>query len=175
MPKVIPPPPRIHGPNRALPVLEHGRSCGECTACCTWAEIPEASDTARIAHARGVDCQQLGAGGCRAYGSRPKVCSDFRCLWHEGFGADEDRPDILGVMFHIAPDETGQPFVAANELRPGALDGRAAEHVREMGFRVRVISVSADGERRVLVMPASMARAFDDPEVAHAAGMVKAP
>ena len=69
------------------------RSCGPCTACCKPWIVPEAGK---------FDanwCQYRVAGkGCSLYVDRPEECRLFECLWKQGQGDVNDRPDKLGVI-----------------------------------------------------------------------------
>lgn len=129
----------------ALPILQSNRSCGECDACCVWLDVEDEG----IAHTRGVRCPRLGDDGkCQSYDERPRTCRDFECLWLVGFGGEEDRPDRLGVILHLMPPTSGVVVVAANEIRPGAVDEkRAAETIKEIAWQAPVITVRLDGSK----------------------------
>lgn len=131
----------------SLPILAQGRECGECDACCVHLKIKE---PATIAHEAHVDCCRLGDDGCTEYAARPETCVRFKCLWLTGFGDDVDRPDIIGVIFHLNEEPVnGLPimYVAANETREGALasgtPGLKAAQV--MGYEIPVLITKVDG------------------------------
>lgn len=69
------------------------RTCGDCTVCCFIGGVPALN---KAAHSQ---CPYLDK-GCSIFESdnRPKVCSSFKCLWLQGMGLPEDRPDLSGVM-----------------------------------------------------------------------------
>src|SRR5579872_2984244 len=65
------------------------RACGDCDLCCTAPGIKE------LDKPPGVRCDKLcGAPGqsCSIYADRPKVCSEFYCLWRM---SDRVLPDWL--------------------------------------------------------------------------------
>ena len=78
------------------------RSCGECVACCVYLKISELNKPGL------TPCQHLKEltgehtcsteGGCSVYEDKPTVCRDYRCLWLNGHGAEEDRPDKSGLL-----------------------------------------------------------------------------
>jgi hypothetical protein len=96
-----------------------GRSCGDCTACCTVLAVHELRKPMRWA------CDHVACGGCRVYDIRPKSCRDFNCQWLLGAvsGDESTRPDKLGVLFdsfhNTASNESR--FVAF-EVWDGAFD-----------------------------------------------------
>lgn len=122
-----------------------GRSCGDCTACCTRLVIPE------LDKPFGQPCQCLRRSpdppGCRIYERRPETCSGYSCLWlAEGSPEilrrlskgqrrrfqpqlqDDDRPDRLGVLFDYAV-ANGRSMLAAREVRRGAFNDRRVQDV----------------------------------------------
>lgn len=42
--------------------------------------------------------------GCGIYGKHPLSCQEYKCVWLEGILPIEDRPDKLGVVFHVHAD-----------------------------------------------------------------------
>lgn len=141
----------------ALPIVDgslvKGRSCGECNACCVHLEIDQ---PATIAHAPHIPCSRLCKDGCSEYQSRPMTCVAYRCMWLEGFGGDEHRPDKVGVIFHVNSQMTMGvmlDYVAANEAVSGALEiGQPARKIaEEMGFQIPVILTMYDGSRQQIV------------------------
>ncbi len=80
--------------------LVRGRSCGECTVCCT---VP-AIDNAEIQKAAGATCRHCGA-GCAIYDRRPAVCGDYFCGWRQlALFGDDWRPDKSGVFAELETD-----------------------------------------------------------------------
>jgi hypothetical protein len=110
---------------RKLDVLATGRTCGECSACCTVLSVPRLkgpNETCR--HARRM--QPV----CGIYPSRPEQCRDYACLWLSGVAPKRMRPDRCGVILDLAADELdsarltaaagGVKWCIAREVRPGA-------------------------------------------------------
>ena len=80
------------------PDIVPGRSCANCTVCCTALGIPE------LEKPKGVDCRFCDTGrGCTIYARRPEPCVDFYCsyLLSPALG-DEWKPTtshmVLGYM-----------------------------------------------------------------------------
>ena len=93
-----------------------GRVCGGCTACCRTHAVSEIEKPAR------EWCQHCVIGqGCRIYRDRPNQCKEFSCLWRDGYGAEETRPDKSGVVL-IGKDADVGSVLAIFEAREGALD-----------------------------------------------------
>lgn len=141
----------------SLPIVDDGlvkgRSCGECNACCVHLDIDQPET---IAHAAHVPCAKLCSGGCSIYKSRPMTCVVYRCLWLEGFGGDEHRPDRFGAIFHVNNQETmgvDIAYVLASETRPDVFaDGSPGrEIVKEMGFQEVVVIATFDGKRESII------------------------
>lgn len=85
------------------------RACGACTLCCklpsSW-EVGTRPDGERYEFVKPAmqwcpDCQ-IGR-GCAIYNqpTKPHACRVFSCLWLQGFGRDEDRPDRAHVVATI--------------------------------------------------------------------------
>jgi len=89
------------------------RDCGKCIVCCVYQRIdsPEFKKDAMV-HCPHLELsepikrgrlQYTGASclNCKAHGTdkRPKACVDYNCLWKNGFGNEEDRPDISLMLF----------------------------------------------------------------------------
>lgn len=109
----------------ALPLVASGRTCGECTACCTAISVYE------FRKKSGVRCENECGSGCGIYASRPQSCRDYSCLWLSGFieGDERRRPDQLGLVFDTSPIKTGGQLVWAHETRPGASREPAAQYL----------------------------------------------
>lgn len=74
------------------------RRCGPCTACCTLLDVNAIEKPA------GERCKFLAMRGCGIYKARPPACETFRCGWLQGIGANQDRPDLMGVMLRGEAD-----------------------------------------------------------------------
>ncbi len=92
----------------------HQRICGECTACCTTHAIFE------INKPQGKICPHCTSKGCECYDSKPEVCTLFKCQWLKGYGDENDRPDLLEIIYD-RPPEAIIPLMQMWEVRPGSL------------------------------------------------------
>lgn len=88
--------------------LVEGRSCGDCTVCCTWLQV----DTPELQKDAGVTCDHCTGTGCAVYETRFPVCRTWHCLWrHIGVMPEEARPDKSGIVFGLIwPVEPTHPF-----------------------------------------------------------------
>jgi len=89
--------------------LVPGRTCGDCTLCCTVMAI----DKPDIQKEAGVTCRHC-ARGCTIYETRPALCRDYHCGWRQLPILDDDwRPDKSGVFVELEPvdGETGISLV----------------------------------------------------------------
>lgn len=117
---------------RVAAQIEHRRvrACGPCDACCTRLGVPGVTS-------EGVQCEHRAAGGgCDIYDDRPLGCRAYACLWIvSGLSglpiiADDERPDLLGVIA-TAPAMLGRRWhVRLVEVRPGALAEAPALRLR---------------------------------------------
>lgn len=71
------------------------RECGDCHACCTTLGVPTLGKKANIR------CEHLCAGKCGIYATRPSECAGYLCLWRQGWGTGEQRPDRLGAIVDL--------------------------------------------------------------------------
>lgn len=132
-----------------------GRSCGECSLCCT---------VLRVDHLRklgGVPCAYLrrNGPGCSIHPTRPPICRAYRCFWLAGGLEEDDRPDRLGAVLDLV-QAGAQPMLAIREARPGAFEGsprlrEIAEAAREAtAVRITDAGDVMDPERRYrLLLP----------------------
>src|SRR5215475_13720877 len=77
------------------------RECGGCTLCCKIPRIDE------VVKASNEWCRHCDIGkGCKIYGTRPKVCQDFKCWWleHEEM-PEEMRPDKVHMYGAGKPED----------------------------------------------------------------------
>lgn len=86
------------------------RDCGDCCACCVYLRI----NTDQLVKPGCVHCPQLAVSNpiepnvmqlsseepvkCKIYDRRPSVCAEYECLWLQGYGAEDDRPDKSLVL-----------------------------------------------------------------------------
>lgn len=123
--------------------VEATRSCGPCTACCVLPRI-EVNEKALPLLFEGkpgykpckhlVTTTQDGCSGCSRYDERPPTCSEFACMWREGFieGDERRRPDQLGLMFvtQLNTEKSGL-YVDVWELWEGAASNHPGRWIVE--------------------------------------------
>jgi hypothetical protein len=86
--------------------LVPGRTCGECTVCCSVMAI----DKPDIQKAAGVTCRYCD-NGCTIYETRPHICRSFHCGWRQLPILDDAwRPDRSGVFVEIEESEGETDF-----------------------------------------------------------------
>jgi hypothetical protein len=77
--------------------LVPGRSCGDCTLCCTVLAI----DQPEMQKEAGVPCRHC-QDGCAIYETRPVLCRDYHCGWRQLPILDDGwRPDRSGVFVEV--------------------------------------------------------------------------
>ena len=125
------------------------RSCGGCTACCKTHEIRE------LEKPEGRWCAHCEIGkGCRIYAEKPKGCAAFECMWLQGVGKEEDRPDRSRVVMDSLDFGDGVLVLMLFEVSPGGFRTKLAQGKEEWALRRRipVYRVTASGDR-VIVIP----------------------
>ncbi len=80
------------------------RSCGECTACCTWLQ----GNAYGWKFGDGKSCKFLCETGCSVHKARPKVCEEYFCAWVQELLPEEMRPDKCGVLVSVENRDIGQ-------------------------------------------------------------------
>lgn len=112
--------------------MKPSRTCGSCTVCCTLQGVrdPEGQFDPKPPN---VPCSKLckTASGCAIYAHRPPECREFQCLWLQGAGEPEDRPDLLGVMFEVQ-DQVDPPYILARSLGRNRVGTRVRNLAREI-------------------------------------------
>ncbi len=87
--------------------LVSGRSCGDCTACCTHLLIEDPE----LQKAPGVTCANC-VNGCAIYQTRPRACRTWFCGWRQMQQLGDDwRPDLCGVLIRTDTADDGTPEV----------------------------------------------------------------
>lgn len=102
------------------------RECGDCRLCCKLLSVSE-HGTARdgvsytFEKPQGKWCRHSTAVGCLIYSSdrKPLSCRMFACLWHQGFGHEDDRPDRVDCVLSYELFD-GELHVMAYEGHAGA-------------------------------------------------------
>lgn len=90
------------------------RSCGSCTLCCKTVAVEHLNKPT------GVWCPYVCDAGCGIYSLRPVECRGFKCIWLDGHLGEDDRPDLLGVVFYEERTFDGELIVTVSESYPGA-------------------------------------------------------
>ncbi|HEV3340925.1 MAG TPA: hypothetical protein VG125_11230 [Pirellulales bacterium] len=125
-----------------------GRSCGDCTACCTVKGVSELGKPSQTA------CRHLCPTGCAIYSARPKGCRDYACLWRQGWieGDERRRPDKLGVLFDYDLFERipGSVRLVVWEVVPGAAQSQKVRFIvgklLETHPQIRAVAYCAAGK-----------------------------
>lgn len=99
-----------------MPNLTKGRKCGGCTACCFTHSIYALAKPAKRW------CPECSVGGgCRIYATRPDECKTYECMWLEGYGLDQHRPDRMHVVAQVRSAHPVGRVLWLFELRDRAL------------------------------------------------------
>ena len=109
------------------------RSCGPCRGCCLPWAVPEVGKFDATWCPKSTPCN-----GCSIYETRPKACREFACLWLNGKGEENDRPDILGIMMDIEDFQLGSREVGILhlwEIEKGAMDKPRVLQITEANKR----------------------------------------
>lgn len=83
--------------------------------------------------------------GCRIYADRPLLCSNYRCAWLQGRGAEEDRPDLSGVLVESRDTQFGWSLVA-KAASPGGTDNLDAIRRLAGDFVCLVVDEKREGK-----------------------------
>lgn len=137
------------------PVLA-GRSCGDCTACCTVLQV-NSPDFRKPA---GVPCTHLTERGCGIHAVRPHICRSWFCVWRRNADLPEAmRPDRSGLLISVNFVDTPQNCfegVSINvRLLPGSdaiANGTAARALDALCDLLIPVWFS-DGDRKMLMHP----------------------
>jgi hypothetical protein len=126
-----------------------GRSCGECTACCSVKGVAELGKPSQAA------CRHLCGSGCGIYPLHPKSCRDYACLWRQGWikGDELHRPDKLGVLIDYEPYARipGSVLLVIWEITPGAAQSHQVRFIVDQLLatheQIRAVAYCAAGQR----------------------------
>jgi hypothetical protein len=120
------------------------RQCDGCTACCTVMGVTE------LGKGNFIDCQHVVDRGCGIYGSHPKSCKDFVCMWRIGVGSDEQKPNLIGLVIDTTrPGHTFHPGLFIRELWDGAIEEQD-EFVGNLASKMIVFLIQRTGPRRII-------------------------
>jgi len=96
------------------------RSCGKCYVCCDVPRIDSGTlNKPAYTICERIDCS-LENGYCSIYKERSLNCAGFECTWKQGYGKEDDRPDLSG-LFAFIRDFNGGEYIFAIELVPHAV------------------------------------------------------
>jgi hypothetical protein len=115
------------------------RDCGGCTLCCKLVAVPA------LDKPQGKWCQHCQIGkGCAIQGQpeRPEACAIFDCLWLQGYGTEEMRPDKSKVVMASTSDAKSL-VLHVDPARPDAYRTPAFD---------RLIDVMIEGGGRVFIV-----------------------
>jgi len=103
------------------------RTCGNCTACCKTHSVPEVQSSS------GKLCRNCIFGkGCSVYDDRPFACQRYSCVWLQGKGGENDRPDRLKiVMDYLSISFNGIEVPIFNfwEVERGAIESPRTQQI----------------------------------------------
>jgi hypothetical protein len=120
-----------------------GRQCGECQACCSRLTIPILNKPER------VPCKHLCSTGCGIYQDRPQVCSEFQCMWLQGWmGGESHRPDKLGIMF-TPYEHNGEQVIQAWGLQD-EISEKVMKIFVELGRLFTFVYLAYNGQQRLV-------------------------
>lgn len=132
------------------------RSCGTCEVCCVVMGIDI------LQKPPGTPCPLLARSvkkdgvGCGVYDTKPECCTEFKCLWLHGAvgNGEEDRPDMLGVMFdYLRSAETIAKVgnvIIAYEVVEGALSTERMKYwIKKMADKMPVVLNFLDGKKQI--------------------------
>jgi Fe-S-cluster containining protein len=116
-----------------------GKSCGECTMCCSALEIDEFQKPAGPAC---VHC--VSGGGCAIYAARPRLCRDFECEWLTSRTLPQHfRPDRIGTILMEAHDADEYRAVCAPTRALAWRNPRVFAHLVAVAKTGRVVVAKA--------------------------------
>lgn len=104
----------------------------------------------------GESCTKLAESSCSSYGQRPRSCRDFDCLWLQGVGPTEARPDLSGLVLTVTVQDgvlgKAGSVIVAHEATLGSSDTREATALLQSLVPVAsaIIIVRPNGTRAVL-------------------------
>ncbi len=131
------------------------RDCGNCVACCVWAEIKEIDKPplTPCQHLKEKAVEGETRQSCEIYETRPSACKDYFCSWLIGFGEDEDQPNKSGVLMDTQVTAEHGLVLFARDLWPGATDmemgKRAIQRISEEMHLLVMVTDTAINLKRI--------------------------
>lgn len=126
------------------------RRCRSCSECCTALAVIELGKD-EFSRCGSV---KPGCGGCAIYEARPESCREWFCGWLQGYGANADRPDRIGVVLDAEEGVHGEGIIKAWITKDTP---RGRQRIQELA-RNQVVYVMLPGRRKLLGPPASVQR-----------------
>ena len=134
-----------------------GRSCGECSACCTVMGVPDdPKPKAGWENGQKEPWEPCGhvcdspEGRCGIYANRPRTCRGFVCGWLEGLGSEDHRPDLSGVVLVSNADRT---MVQVMEVWEGAARERLGKQLADQMLGRGLPVIVMHKRKRTLIQP----------------------
>lgn len=123
------------------------RRCGPCVACCTTMGVPE------LEKQFNTTCKHAGT-SCDIYNKRPQSCQAFECLWLQGHGRPEHRPDRLGITLDLTikdgPLGRAGEVIVAREVQYGSSDNPIVSvFLTQLSKSLPVYLMCRDGRRAI--------------------------
>lgn len=107
------------------------RSCGECTACCTWL----IGDSFGWKFGCGESCKFLESGGCGVHKARPESCRHYQCAWSQHLLPEEMRPDKCNVLVSVENNGNSQ-YLKAISINNKQIDEKIKSWLLEWGEKM---------------------------------------
>lgn len=107
------------------------RSCGECTACCTWL----IGDSFGWEFGAGKSCKFLECNGCGVHKGRPESCRNYQCAWSQNLLPEEMRPDKCNVLISVEQNENGQ-YLKALRINNKEIKNEVKQYLQEWSERM---------------------------------------
>jgi len=108
------------------------RECEDCSVCCYVAEVPF-ENYIKSPHKKCLHVLNDKKGSCGIFkqNCRPDICNKFLCAWLRGFGLEEDRPNLSGVLINII-NFNGGLYIYVVEVEEGAVQGKGKRIILDM-------------------------------------------
>jgi len=124
------------------------RTCGKCSACCKTHAVEV------INKSEGKLCKNCIVGkGCTIYPNRPKECKDFRCEWLKGFGKENLRPDLLGIVLDYQTNGIFKKLLTIWEASEKALSNPYTKNIMNFSLtnNIPVCVIYCNGRKELFV------------------------
>jgi hypothetical protein len=108
---------------------------------------------------RQTRCPNQCAAGCAIYQTRPTECAEYLCLWRQGWGEEDQRPDKLGAIIDMTDgrglNEVGGGRPGGHPMRFTMVDQAATipmdvEHAMAAFLRAGLVVVISYPDRQIV-------------------------